>query len=93
MHPIEQAAEQLATATRREMELEDERPLIKVSAIKRLMDIGAATSATAAEKIVEGDPEYAAHRVQQIDAVVARIRARGQYDAAVAIARLEAAAV
>lgn len=87
MHPIEHAAAQLAHATRRELELEEQRPLIKATAIKRLMEVGAATSATAAEKIVEGDPEYAAHRAAQIDAVVDRIRARGSYDAAVASAQ------
>lgn len=92
MHPIVQAiiqsADALAIAVEREMRLEEQRPLLKADAIQRLMQHGAATSATAAEKIVEKDPEYAAHRELQVQAVVAVIRARGDYEAAKALARL-----
>lgn len=84
-HPLAQAivtaGDRLADATRVEHELEDARPLIKADAIQRLMQHGAATSATAAEKIVEKDPEYAAHRDAQSRAVVERIKARAYYDA------------
>lgn len=92
MHPlvtrITESADALADATAYEMRLEEQRPLVKAEAIQRLMQHGAATSATAAEKIVEKDPEYAAHRELQVQAVVARIRAWGQYEAAKAAAAL-----
>jgi hypothetical protein len=66
----------------REMTLEDQRPLIKAMAIVRLMEAGKATSATAAEKIVEMDEDYMAHRIAQRDAVIATQRAYGLAKAA-----------
>lgn len=86
------AGDRLAEARANEMALEDERPLVKDEAIKRLMQHGAATSATAAEKIVEKDAEYAAHRAKQVEAVREAIKARAYYDASVARARLMAGA-
>jgi tyrosyl-tRNA synthetase len=62
MHEV---AESLGRARAREMELEDERALVKRDAVRRLVESGAASSATAAEKIVEQDEEYAAHRRNQ----------------------------
>jgi hypothetical protein len=76
---IERVSIELGKARAMEMELEDERPLIKAAATKRLMEAGAATSATAAEKIVEADPEYAAHRVRQREAVVLVEVMRGKF--------------
>lgn len=82
------AGDRLAEATRDEMELEEQRPLIKADAINRLMQHGVATSATAAEKVVEKDPEYAAHRALQVKAVVARIKAEAYLAATKARAAL-----
>jgi uncharacterized protein YajQ (UPF0234 family) len=84
---IEQAAERLALATKTEMELEDFRPILKSQAIRRLMatenpETGKPHSASSAEKVVEVDAEYAAHRRDQYNAVVETIRARGEYEAA-----------
>lgn len=78
---IERAAERLAIACRAEMELEDERPIIKADAVRRIMTRDA-IAATPAEKIVETDAEYASHRRRQYDAVVEKQRAYGQYEAA-----------
>lgn len=83
---IEQAAERLAIATRTEMELEDQRPLMKTLAIRRLMgmenpETQKPHSASSAEKLVEADPEYSAHRARQAAAVVETIKARGAYEA------------
>jgi hypothetical protein len=50
--------------------LEDERALVKRDAIKRLMESGVATSASAAERVVESDEAYAAHRAKQREAVM-----------------------
>lgn len=78
---IEAAAEGLANACRFEMQLEDQRPLHKAAAVKRIMERDG-LSATAAEKIVESDGQYATHRQIQADAVVETIRARAAYEAA-----------
>lgn len=83
---IREAGDALAQATRAEMELENRRPLVKAAAIRRLMESGAASSATAAEKIVEQDAEYADHRRQQVEAAVAR----QQWFAAYEVAKLDA---
>jgi hypothetical protein len=87
--PVEEALKACATAWEahgtvraHEMLLEDQRPLIKAAAIERLMKAGKATSASAAEKIVEADDEYLAHRVKQRDAVIETQKAYGLAKAA-----------
>lgn len=72
----------LAVARAKEMALEDERPLIKAEAVQRLLDSGVATSATAAEKVVEKDDLYMAHRQAQRRIVQEVQIAWGQYEAA-----------
>lgn len=86
---LEQACEELSFAAERAAEaknrcdaLEDQRALIKADAIKRLMEAGVATSASAAEKIVERDELYMAHRGEQRGAEIERWRSLGQYEAA-----------
>jgi hypothetical protein len=64
------AGRALGEAKADEMRLEDERALVKRDAIKRLVESGAASSATAAEKIVEQDETYAAHRAHQRGQVI-----------------------
>lgn len=88
---IEAAATWVADALNAIARLEDERALIKPQAIRRLMDSGAATSATAAEKIVEADPEYAAHREKQRDAEVVKWAAAAAYESAKLTAKLDVA--
>jgi hypothetical protein len=78
---IVNTAANLGNAQAHEMALEDGRHLVKQEAIKRLMESGAATSVTAAEKLVDTDPEYAAHREQQRAAVANTIYRRGLYEA------------
>lgn len=78
---IEQAAERLAVACKMEMILEDERPIVKALAVKRIMARDN-LAATPAEKIVESDMEYLDHRKRQYDAVVEKQRAYGAYEAA-----------
>lgn len=90
---ITAAASALADATADEMRLEDERPVVKQRAILALVGTdnptnGKPHSASSAEAVVEAHADYAAHRLAQRDAVVARIMARGRYEAAVAAARL-----
>lgn len=82
------AAARCGAAHARVQELEDARALIKPQAIKRLMEAGEATSVTAAEKIVEKDPEYAAHRARQREAEIERWAALGEFEAAKLQARL-----
>lgn len=79
---LNQAAQRCGVAHARVQELEDERALIKPQAIKRLIESGAATSVTAAERIVETDAEYAAHRIKQREAEVERWAALGEFEAA-----------
>lgn len=78
---IEAYSDRLALACRAEMELEDERPIVKADAVRRIMARDS-IAATPAEKIVETDAEYAAHRRRQYDAVVEKQRAFGAYEAA-----------
>jgi hypothetical protein len=85
------AATRCSAALNAIAELEDERALIKPQAIRRLMDSGAASSPTAAEKIVEQDPEYAAHRRRQRDAEVEKWAAAANYEAAKLTATLDVA--
>lgn len=90
------SAERLGLARAEEQRLEDERGLLKAAATKRIMarDNIAATNA---EKIVESDEEYAAHRRAQRQAVIDAECARGdfyaaRYRAELAIARVREAA-
>lgn len=85
---LDEAAEALADAINNETSLEDERALIKVAAVKRLMESGAASSVTAAEKIVESDAGYALHRSQQREAVMRKQMAFAGWEAAKLRARL-----
>jgi hypothetical protein len=79
---MEQAAYRLGQAREMEMALEDGRALVKRDAIQRIITSGAASSATAAEKIVEQDAEYAAHRLKQREAVIATQLCWASYEAA-----------
>lgn len=74
-------AEALAYARADEMRLEDERALVKRDAVLRIMQRDG-IAATPAEKIVETDEMYMAHRALQRAAVVATQRAWGDYEAA-----------
>lgn len=82
----EQATAAYAAAVRLRREMEFQRPIEKGAAIKRVMDAGQATSATAAEKLVESEPEYAKFCAALTDAVIAEITARE----ALCVARLRA---
>lgn len=88
---VQMVAHALAEAIVQEMELADQRPLIKDAAIIRIVESGQERSATAAEKVVERDPEYAEHRRRQYDAVRTRIAAEAAYEVAKLNARLAVA--
>lgn len=92
VNDIERAAERLAIAVRAEMELEDERPIVKAEAVKRIMARDG-IAATPAEKIVETDDVYAAHRRKQYAAVVEKQQAYGAFEAAKRRADLEIALI
>jgi len=84
---VEAAASALGAARAHEQTLEDQRPLVKSAAIRRLMgtdnpETAKPHSASSAEKVVESDAEYFAHRQQQASAVVATEEARGAFYAA-----------
>ena len=83
------AGDRLAEAVERELTLEDARPLVKDAAIRRLM-AAAGLSATAAEKVVAQDAEYAEHQAALRAATVATIKARAYRDATIARAKLAA---
>lgn len=89
---VEDAAIRLGECRAGEMQLEDERGLLKAAATKRIMarDNIAATNA---EKIVESDEEYANHRKAQRLAVIATETARGAFYSARFRAELCIAAV
>ena len=93
---IVDAGDVLATAVKEEMTLEDLRANQKFAAIERIMKsgdnplTGKPHSASSAEAIVNLDPEYSAYLAQLRDSVARKIRAKAQYDAAVAAARLQA---
>lgn len=87
---IETAATWVADALNMVAQLEDERALIKPEAIRRIME-SRGLAATPAEKIVESDPEYAAHRAKQRDAEVIKWSAVAQYEAAKLRAKLDVA--
>ena len=84
---IEEAAERVGMAVDAVLDLEERRPLVKSQAIRRLMgtenpETQKAHSASSAEKVVELDADYAAHREQQRAAEVEKIRAWAALDAA-----------
>lgn len=78
---LKEKGEALGYARAEEQRLEDERALVKGMAIIRLMKKHG-IAATPAEKIVEEDLEYMAHRVAQRESVVLRFVADAQYWAA-----------
>lgn len=88
---LENAAARVAHALNTIAALEDARALIKPEAIKRLIEAGAASSATAAEKIVERDGDYANHRLKQRDAECEKWGALAAYEAAKLSAALDVA--
>ena len=90
------AATALADAVRRESEPEDNRISVKMAAVERIMKsgdnplTGKAHSFSSAEALVNTDNAYSDYLGQCRDAMHARIIARGNYDAALANARLAA---
>jgi hypothetical protein len=79
-------------ACRKEMELEDERSILKPQATRRIMARDN-IAATPAEKLVETDEEYASLRRRQYDIVVEKQRAFGELEAAKLRARLNIAVI
>lgn len=77
-----EAGQALGEAKVYTLRLEDARAIVKRDAIRRLVDSGVASSATAAEKVVESDPEYAAHRERQFTAVMEEQAAWAYWEAA-----------
>jgi len=88
------AAELLANMTVSEQRLEDERITHKLAAIERIMARGDNTltgkphSYSSAEAVVNTDAEYQTYLAMIRSAVRDRILAKGNYDAAIAAARL-----
>lgn len=70
-----------------EMELEDDRALVKMEAVKRIMARDG-LAATPAEKIVETDEAYMLHRQRQREAVIQCQCAWGAFKAAEFLAQL-----
>ena len=91
------AAERLADTTAAELRLEDERITHKLAAIDRIMTrgdnsfTGKPHSYSSAESVVNTDEEYQSYLATLRSATRDRIIARGNYDAAVAAARLQEA--
>lgn len=91
---ITAAAAALADAARREAELEDNRISVKMAAVERIMKSGdnpltnKPHSFSSAEALVNTDSTYSDYLGQCRDAAHARMIARGNYDAALATARL-----
>ena len=96
INDIETTAQTLALAVEAEQSLEDNRINAKLSAIDRIMSrgdnqfTGKPHSFSSAEAIVNTDDEYQSYLERLRMAVRARILAKGNYDAAVAAARLGA---
>lgn len=96
IHDIETTAQTLADAVLAEQALEDNRINIKLAAIDRIMSrgdnqfTGKPHSFSSAEAVVNTDEEYQAYLERIRLAVRDRILAKGNYDAAVAAARLGA---
>lgn len=92
---IETAASNLADATNAEMRLEDERIAHKLAAIDRIMSAGENKftgkphSFSSAEALVNTDFDYQEYLSRLRAAVRDRIIARGNYDAALAAARIQ----
>lgn len=91
---IEIAGEALAEAVKAEMALEDTRHHVKIVAIDRIMKAGdnpltgKPHSFSSAEAQVHGDQTYIDFLARVREATVNRIRARAQYEAALAAARI-----
>lgn len=91
------AGDALAFAVQEEMGLEDGRHTVKMAAVSRIMQsgdnplTGKAHSFSSAEAMVTSDGEYAIYLGRVREAAGRRIRARAQYDASVAHAKLAAA--
>lgn len=96
---IEAAGDALAEAVKTEMALEDTRPQIKFAAIERIMAAGdnpltgKPHSFSSAEAQVHIDQTYVDFLARVREATVTRIRARAQYEAALAAARIHSEAV
>jgi hypothetical protein len=88
---VRDAARALGEARAAEQALEDGRALVKRDAITRLLAAGRAASVTAAEKVVEEDEAYAAHRACQRAAVLATQVAWGEWEASKLAAQLAVA--
>lgn len=92
---IKTTAERLATATMAEQALEDARINVKLAAIDRIMARGDNTftgkphSFSSAEAIVNTDDEYQSYLERLRNAAHDRMLARGEYEAAIAAARLQ----
>lgn len=93
---INDAAAKYAKAVENEMTIEDNRVTAKMAAVERIMRsgdnplTGKAHSFSSAEALVNSDRDYADYLGTARAAAVARILARGAYDAALAEARLAA---
>ena len=96
---IETSARHLAEAVAAEQAIEDNRINVKLAAIERIMAAGDNSftgkphSFSSAESVVNTDGLYQEYLERQRNAVKARILAKGNYDAAVAAARLGAVPV
>jgi len=94
---ITDCAENYAKTVEAEMRLEDERAIVKIAAIQRIMRAGdnlmtsKPHSYSSAEAVVNTDVNYADYLGKLREAAVRRILARGKYDAAIAESRLTAA--
>lgn len=95
---IVDAGDVLAAAVKEEMTLEDERANIKFAAIERIMKAGdnqltgKPHSFSSAEAQVHTDFDYSEYLSRCREAAAKRIRAKAQYEAAVAAAHLQAGA-
>lgn len=78
---LKEKGEALGIALTLEQSLEDDRAAVKADAIKRIMTRDGC-AATPAEKVVETDAGYFAHRAEQRASIVARFRADAEYWAA-----------
>ncbi|MDB4892192.1 MAG: hypothetical protein JWL61_4047 [Gemmatimonadetes bacterium] len=84
---VEAAGIKYGEACRREMELEDERSMLKPQAVRRIMQRDN-IAYTPAEKIVETDEEYMSLRRRQYTCVADKERALGEFKAAELRAKL-----
>lgn len=84
---LEEAADRCGQAHARVMWLEDERSREKPAAIKRIMTAGQASSASAAEKLVELDEAYVAIRTEQRENEIERWAALADFEKAKARVR------